>query len=188
MKVVILCGGQGTRAYPHTQHTPKPLMPVAGLPVVEQVMRIYAAHGFHHFVLAVGHLKEALIEYFRLHPEWSVQCVDTGDVSDTGERIVRCLDNVGDRFHATYCDGLGDVDIRACPTFIVATAMELPSQPHHCARSTGFWYLTRTTGLLNSSRSPSSASTGSMQASSCLSGRSLQALPGGIWNATFCPK
>ena len=36
MKVIILCGGQGTRAYPYTRHMPKALMPVAGLPVVEQ--------------------------------------------------------------------------------------------------------------------------------------------------------
>ena len=117
MKVVILCGGQGTRAYPYTRHMPKALMPVAGLPVVEQVMRIYASQGFDEFVLAVGYLKEDLFAYFRHRTDWNVECVDTGETTDTGTRIRHCLEYVGDRFHATYCDGLGDVDLQAMVEF-----------------------------------------------------------------------
>jgi glucose-1-phosphate cytidylyltransferase len=117
MKVVILCGGQGTRAYPDTRHMPKALLPIAGIPVVEQVMRIYAGHGFDEFVLAVGYLKEDLFAYFRHRTDWNVECVDTGESSDTGERIRRCLDYVGERFHATYCDGLGDVDIQTLTAY-----------------------------------------------------------------------
>ena len=111
MKVVILCGGQGTRAYPYTRHMPKALMPVAGIPVVEQVMRIYAAQGFEEFVLAVGYLKEDIFTYFRHRTDWNVECVDTGERTDTGGRIRQCLDYVGERFHATYCDGLGNIDL-----------------------------------------------------------------------------
>lgn len=116
MKVLILCGGQGTRAYPYTRRMPKALMPVGGVPIVEQVMRIYAAQGFEEFVLAVGYLKEDIVKYFQ-GKRWHVECVDTGASSDTGERVRRCLDFLTPTFHATYCDGLGDVDLHALVEF-----------------------------------------------------------------------
>jgi glucose-1-phosphate cytidylyltransferase len=120
MKVVILCGGQGTRAYPYSRQVPKALMPVAGLPIVEQVMRVYARQGHDQFVLALGHLKEDIIKYFQGRSQWHVECVDTGSESDTGERLRRCLPKVGERFFATYCDGLGDVDLGALERFHAA--------------------------------------------------------------------
>jgi len=117
MKVLILCGGKGTRAHPSTQYIPKAMMPVAGVPVVEQVMRIYASQGFDEFVLAMGYRQEDLVDYFRHRRGWKVQCIDTGEAADTGTRIFRCLDAVGDRFHATYCDGLADVDLHELVSF-----------------------------------------------------------------------
>lgn len=114
MTVAILCGGQGTRAYPYTRRMPKALMPVDGVPIVEQVMRIYASFGYWDFILSVGYLKEQIIEYFdstRRRYGWNVTCVDTGDTTDTGGRILGLKDYVTPTFHATYCDGLGDVDI-----------------------------------------------------------------------------
>jgi glucose-1-phosphate cytidylyltransferase len=118
MRVLILCGGQGTRAYPYTRRMPKALMPVAGLPIVEQVMRIYASQGFDDFVLAVGFLKDDITRYFRWRRGlFNVECIDTGEITDTGDRVRRCLDYVGDTFHATYCDGLGNVDLRELVDF-----------------------------------------------------------------------
>lgn len=117
MKVVILCGGQGIRAYPLTRHLPKALLPVAGLPIVEQVMRLYAAQGFDEFVLATGHLRQPIVDYFRERSEWRVTCVDTGARTDTADRLRACLDHAGARFLATYCDGLGDVDLTALVAF-----------------------------------------------------------------------
>jgi len=113
MKVVILCGGLGTRAYPFTKRIPKALMPVAGRPIVEQVMRIYADQGFDEFILSVGYLWRDISRYFRATSRWNVEIVHTGDTTDTGGRLRGCLDRVGTHFHATYCDGLGDVDLRA---------------------------------------------------------------------------
>lgn len=118
--VVILCGGQGTRAYPQTLTIPKALMQVGELPIVEHVMRIYAGFGYRNFVLSVGHLKEEIIDYFdarKRHLPWSVTCVDTGASTETGGRILGCRDYVTDTFHATYCDGLGDVDLNALVRF-----------------------------------------------------------------------
>jgi glucose-1-phosphate cytidylyltransferase len=122
VKVVILCGGQGTRAYPYTRRIPKALMPVSGYPVLEQVMRIYASHGLSEFVLALGHMREDIERYAQTRDTaYSIECVDTGPTTDTGGRVRACLDYVGDRFHCTYVDGLGDVDITALSDFHVAS-------------------------------------------------------------------
>ncbi len=118
MKVLILCGGEGTRAYPYTKHVPKALMPVAGVPILEQVMRIYASHGFVEFVLALGYMKEEIERYASSRLDaYSIECVDTGRATDTGGRVRQCLGRLGDRFHCTYVDGLGDVDISALSAF-----------------------------------------------------------------------
>lgn len=114
MKVVILCGGKGTRSYPFTEYFPKVMMPVNGTPIIVHLMRIYASQGFTQFVLAGGHRIEMLYDYFSgRFQEWDVQIVDTGSESDTGDRIARCAEHVGERFFATYGDGLGDVDLHA---------------------------------------------------------------------------
>jgi len=119
VKVVILCGGKGTRSYPFTEYFPKAMMPIGGQPIVVHLMKLYSAQGFNDFILAAGHRQEVLRDYFSGHrfPEWKVNVHDTGAESDTGERIRRCASLVGDRFFATYCDGLGDVDLRASAEF-----------------------------------------------------------------------
>ncbi|MBL4621035.1 MAG: NTP transferase domain-containing protein, partial [Immundisolibacteraceae bacterium] len=114
MQVVILCGGKGTRAYPFTEYFPKPMMPINGTPILVHLMRIYAAQGFTDFVLAAGHRKEMLYDYFEgRFQDWNINIVDTGDDGDTGDRIHRCEPYVGERFLATYGDGLGNVDLHA---------------------------------------------------------------------------
>ena len=112
MEVVILCGGKGTRSYPFTEYFPKVMMPVGGTPVLVHLMRIYAEQGFTEFILAAGHRKEILTDYFegRFH-DWSVRIVDTGDEADTGDRLLRCKPWLSDRFFATYGDGLGNVQL-----------------------------------------------------------------------------
>jgi len=112
MKTLILCGGKGTRAYPFTEYFPKVMMPINGTPILVHLMKIYASQGFTRFVLAAGHRKEMLYDYFDgRFPEWEVTIVDTGQDADTGERIHRCADVLSDRFFATYGDGLGDIDL-----------------------------------------------------------------------------
>ncbi len=114
MKVVILCGGKGTRAYPYTAHFPKAMMPVGGTPIIVHLMKIFAAQGFTKFVLAAGHRKEMLYDYFDgRFPDWEIRIVDTGDDADTGDRIARCEPYVNERFFATYGDGVGNVDLHA---------------------------------------------------------------------------
>jgi len=122
MKVVILCGGKGTRSYPFTEYFPKPMMPICGTPILVHLMRIYARQGFNEFVLSAGHRKEILDDYFdRRFRHWTIDIVDTGESADTGDRIQRCQDLVGDTFFATYGDGLGDVDLHRLLAFHRAT-------------------------------------------------------------------
>lgn len=118
MEVVILCGGRGVRAYPFSEYFPKVMMPIQGTPILVHLMRIYADQGFTNFVLAAGHRKEVLLDYFDdKFPHWNVKVVDTGDDSNTGERILRCADYVGERFFASYGDGLGDIDLHKLQDF-----------------------------------------------------------------------
>ena len=113
-QVVILCGGKGTRSYPYTEYYPKVMMPINGTPILVHLMRIYAAQGFTNFVLAAGHRKEMLFDYFDgRFTQWQVRIVDTGDDADTGDRIFRCGPYLGKRFLATYGDGLGDLDLHS---------------------------------------------------------------------------
>lgn len=137
LDTLILCGGRGTRAYPDTIELPKPLLPVAGRPVVEHLMEIYARQGHRRFVLATGYLGEKIEEYFAStsHP-WEVVCVDTGPDTETGERVRLASEAVGtDRFFVTYADGLGNVDLDALVrqhvdsgALATVTTVPLPSQ------------------------------------------------------------
>jgi glucose-1-phosphate cytidylyltransferase len=118
VKVVILCGGKGTRSYPFTEYYPKVMMPISGTPILVHLMRLYASQGFNEFVLAAGHRKEILIDYFQERfGDWKVTIADTGESSDTGERVRRCSQYVGSTFFATYGDGLGDVDLHSLLAF-----------------------------------------------------------------------
>jgi glucose-1-phosphate cytidylyltransferase len=136
MRTVILCGGMGTRAYPHTVEVPKPLLEVGGEPVLGHLMGIYAAQGFTDFVLAAGY-KIALVEEFAagLPDSWTVAVVDTGEHTNTGGRVRKVADLVGEDFFLTYADGLGNVDLpalrdfhRAHPGAATLTTVPLPSQ------------------------------------------------------------
>ncbi len=112
MQVVILCGGKGTRAYPYTEHIPKPMMPINGQPILLSVMQIFAEQGHREFILSVGYRKEIIFDYFdRKALDWNVQLVDTGDDTDTGGRIYDCRHLLADTFFATYADGLCDVPL-----------------------------------------------------------------------------
>lgn len=114
MRTLILCGGRGTRAHPHTVELPKPLLEVGGRPVLEHVMGIYARQGFRSFVLSGGFQIEK-IEAFAAgtSDEWEVTVADTGLDTPTGERVRRCREELGDRFFVTYGDGVSDLDLGA---------------------------------------------------------------------------
>lgn len=122
MKVVILCGGRGTRLGEHGKAVPKALTPIGGEPIVVHLMRHFALFGYTDFVLCLGFLREQIQEFFKNSredfPEWSIELADTGLDTPTGGRVHKVLDKiVGERFMVTYGDGLSDVNIRGLVEF-----------------------------------------------------------------------
>jgi glucose-1-phosphate cytidylyltransferase len=112
MKVLILCGGRGVRAFPFSEYMPKPMMPVGGAPILRQIIRLFVESGYHDFVLAAGHRKRVIDDYFEGKAIGAnIEVVDTGDNADTADRILACRDRLGDRFIATYGDGLSDLPL-----------------------------------------------------------------------------
>jgi glucose-1-phosphate cytidylyltransferase len=113
--VVILCGGRGTRLRERTETVPKALVEIGGKPILWHVIGIYAAQGFERFLLATGYLGE-MVDEFVAATAWprgvQVDCIDTGEDTPTGGRIVRLGKRLDGRpFCATYADGIADVDL-----------------------------------------------------------------------------
>src|SRR4051795_11769071 len=77
VKVVILCGGQGTRLREETDHRPKPLVLVGQRPVLWHIMKLFAHHGFQDFVLCLGYrgwmIKEYFLNYEALNNDFVIQ-------------------------------------------------------------------------------------------------------------------
>ncbi|HEX6781242.1 MAG TPA: sugar phosphate nucleotidyltransferase [Solirubrobacterales bacterium] len=115
--VVILCGGRGTRLRERTESVPKALVEIGGRPILWHVIQIYAAQGFGRFLLATGYMGEAVAE-FAAAERWPegvrVEAIDTGLDTPTGGRIAALAEQLGgERFCATYADGVADVDLDA---------------------------------------------------------------------------
>jgi glucose-1-phosphate cytidylyltransferase len=143
VKVVILCGGQGTRLREETEYRPKPLVEVGGRPILWHIMKRYARYGFKDFVLCLGYrgamIKEYFLNYEPMNADFSiclgrrheiqfhdahdeqdfrVTLAETGTDSMTGGRIKRIQRYVdGDHFLVTYGDGLADVDVARLAAF-----------------------------------------------------------------------
>jgi glucose-1-phosphate cytidylyltransferase len=137
MKVVILCGGLGTRLREETEFRPKPLVDVGGHPILWHIMKLYAHHGFREFVLCLGYRGNMIKEYFLnyeamnndfticlgnesriefngTHEEqdFRITLADTGQETMTGGRLKLAGKYLPDDcFMMTYGDGVGDVDV-----------------------------------------------------------------------------
>ena len=71
--MVIMAGGLGTRLHPHTQNCPKPMLPVAGKPMLEHIIEHAKAEGFTRFILAIRHLGHMIEEHFHDGSGWNVR-------------------------------------------------------------------------------------------------------------------
>lgn len=140
MKVVILCGGKGTRLREETEYIPKPMVRVGGKPILWHIMSYYASFGYNEFVLCLGYKGEIIKDYFRnyfwnesdvtvsLNQEekatfheinkgldWKVTLANTGEDSMTAYRVklIQKYIEKGESFMLTYGDGVCSVDIDA---------------------------------------------------------------------------
>jgi glucose-1-phosphate cytidylyltransferase len=107
MQVLILCGGRGSRL---NGERPKPLMEIAGKPIVWHVMSIYAAQGYDTFLLLTGYMGDEIAQWAE-GAEWNVECIDTGEDTPTGGRVHAVRERLTERFCLTYADGVADIDL-----------------------------------------------------------------------------
>lgn len=137
MKVVLFCGGLGTRLREHSDTIPKPLVNVGYRPLLWHLMRYYAHFGHKEFILALGYRGDLIRDYFLNYQEcmsndftlseggkridlhssdisdWRITFVDTGLHSNIGQRLLRVRKHVEDEevFLANYADGLSDLPL-----------------------------------------------------------------------------
>ena len=141
MKVVLFCGGQGTRLREYSEAIPKPMVPIGYRPILWNIMKYYAHYGHKDFILALGYKADKIKDYFINYDEtisnnfvysrggkqikllnsdiddWKITFVDTGLHSNIGMRLVKVKEYLdGDEmFMANYADGLTNMHL---PTMI----------------------------------------------------------------------
>jgi glucose-1-phosphate cytidylyltransferase len=141
MKVVLFCGGQGTRLRDYSEAIPKPMVNVGYRPILWNIMKYYAHFGHNDFILALGYKADVIKKYFINYDEtisndfvfsdggknidllksdisdWKITFVDTGIQSNIGMRLMQVRDYLDgeESFLANYADGLTNMHL---PTMI----------------------------------------------------------------------
>jgi glucose-1-phosphate cytidylyltransferase len=137
MKVVLFCGGLGTRIREYSENIPKPMVPVGNQPILLHLMQYYSQYGHRDFVLCLGYKANLIKEFFLNYKpqsymdcvvsgfgskvellgtpeqEWKITLLDTGIWRNIGQRLWAVRDHVKNEemFLANYSDGLTDVNL-----------------------------------------------------------------------------
>jgi len=136
MKVILLCGGYGTRLGEETQLKPKPMVEIGGKPILWHIMKIFQKHNMQDFHLALGYKADFIKDYFLkynslnndfsvnlksgkikfndiIEENWNINLTDTGLNTMTGGRLLRLKENLKNEetFMLTYGDGVSNVDL-----------------------------------------------------------------------------
>ena len=143
MQAVILAGGMGTRLREETEYRPKPMVEIAGRPIIWHIMKNLSQQKLNNFTICLGYkgdqIREFFLNYksrvnditvdlekdsFAIHntsltlENWKVTLANTGLNTMTGGRIFRIRDYVdNDRFLCTYGDGLADINLKSLIEF-----------------------------------------------------------------------
>lgn len=138
MKVVLFCGGLGTRIRDYSESLPKPMIPVGNQPILWHVMQYYSQYGHTDFILCLGYKASAVKEFFLNYKpqsfadcvisgygrsvallndpqeDWRVTLIDTGIWRNIGERLWAVREHLQDEemFLANYSDGLTDAPLQ----------------------------------------------------------------------------
>lgn len=141
MKVVILAGGLGTRLMEETETRPKPMVEIAGKPMIWHIMKMYAHYGFNDFIICLGYKGYMIKEYFMnyyLHnsdvtvdvgnneieihqtksENFKVTLIDTGVNTKTAGRLKHIQHHLGkEPFMLTYGDGVCNINMNDLISF-----------------------------------------------------------------------
>ena len=146
MKVVLFCGGLGTRLREFSDVIPKPMIPIGYRPILWNIMKYYAHFGHKDFILALGYKADVIKNYFINYDEtisndfvysnggkdvellnsdiddWKITFVDTGIHSNVGMRLMQIREYVKDEeyFLANYTDALTDMHLPAMIDHFIA--------------------------------------------------------------------
>ena len=117
MKVVILCGGLGSRLSEETKIKPKPMVEIGNKPIIEHIINIYRYYGSKHFILALGYKGEVIRKYFndKKNKKFKIDLVNTGAKTLTGGRLLKLKKffKENENFMLTYGDGLSGQNINS---------------------------------------------------------------------------
>jgi glucose-1-phosphate cytidylyltransferase len=135
MKVVLFCGGLGTRIREYSESVPKPMIPIGHQPILWHVMNYYSQYGHKDFVLCLGYKANTVKDFFLNYKtqtygdcivegskvemlgareeDWRVAMIDTGVWRNIGSRLWAVRDHVKNEemFLANYSDGLSDLPL-----------------------------------------------------------------------------
>jgi glucose-1-phosphate cytidylyltransferase len=137
MKVVLFCGGFGTRLKEYSETIPKPMVEIGYRPIMWHIMRYYAHFGHKDFILCLGYRGDMIKNYFinyneclsndfvmsqggkEIHlfksdiEDWNITFVDTGMNSNIGQRLMQVRQHLEgeEMFLANYADGLADLNL-----------------------------------------------------------------------------
>jgi len=115
MKIVILCGGKGTRLSEETTKIPKPMVIIGNKPILIHIMNFYKFYGFNDFILAAGYKQNIIRNYFKKNKSFNtVKIVNTGQNTLTGGRLLRLKKyfNKNENFMLTYGDGVTNLNLK----------------------------------------------------------------------------
>ena len=119
-KVIILCGGLGSRLSSETKKIPKPMVKIGKIPILVHIINIYHKYGFKDFILALGYKQSVIINYFKKNKinGVNIRLGDTGKKTLTGTRLLKLKKFINEEnFLLTYGDGLCDIDLNKLVKF-----------------------------------------------------------------------
>jgi len=146
MKVIVLCGGEGTRLREETEFKPKPMVYIGSKPIIWHIMKTYSTYGYNEFILALGYKANYIKDFFLNQKAFTsdftlntinyrtnfylkqrneidnfkITFVDTGLDTEPGERILKCkkfLPEKDNIFMVTYGDGVTNLNIKEVVRF-----------------------------------------------------------------------
>ncbi len=113
VQAVILAGGQGTRLRERLGDLPKPLIDVAGTPLLERQILLLKRYGYQRIIILVNYQADKIEQYCQAHAQWGldIRCVDDGEPRGTAGAVLNIFDQLDEEFLVVYGDTMLEVDL-----------------------------------------------------------------------------